>query len=268
MSIISRTAEITKIEDHIRRASVNADAYGPEVAAAGQARLGPAIADIDAALAARGPAAAAETAAWAAVLREDEKSRVRVGIVRDAIWGALGRPHRSHHMTQVFPGGVATYTSGDPRRQPLLMSVLESLIAGCGAPSLTEEQRQGWIADIATARKAFEAALEKHRPTEAPAAIAEAKYRAAVRAGYDQLCSFKRDLETLGLSKAQIFDVIPDGGKTAAKAAKADAGKGDAGKGDEAKGDASANGTNPAGSSNDSGASSTSANAHATSKAA
>jgi len=39
--------------------------------------------------------------------------------------------------------------------------------------------------------------------------------------GHESLRSFKRDLQTLGLSKTQIFEIIPDGTPGASAASKA-----------------------------------------------
>jgi hypothetical protein len=58
----------------------------------------------------------------------------------------------------------------------------------------------------------YAAAVEAHRPTEAAAVVAEAAYRSAVRGGHARLRSFKRDLKNLGLTEAQIHEIIPDAG--------------------------------------------------------
>lgn len=239
--IIANNVDITRIEEHIRRAYRMAIARGGAVAEAALERLGPAVADIDAAASASRPAVEAEATAWAAVLSADERSDVRIGAVRDAMWAALGRPGRSSLLAQVFPGGIATYTEGDPRRQPVLMSLLESRILASPASQWSEEQKKGWAAEIAEVRKPYEQALEKHRPTDAAAFIAKASYRSAVKFGHEGLRAFKRDLLNLGLSKAQIFDIIPDGAPTSASAPKADAPTGDSSPGGSTGAPASSN---------------------------
>jgi hypothetical protein len=45
---------------------------------------------------------------------------------------------------------------------------------------------------------------------EAAANIAEQAYRAAVRTAHSRLGAFKRDLKNLGLTEAQIHEIIPD----------------------------------------------------------
>ena len=225
--IIRSNVDVSRIEEHVRRAYRMAVAREGVVAATALERLAPAVADIDAALAVSRPASEAEAVAWAAVLSEDEKSDVKIGAVRDAMWAALGRPSQNRYLSQVFPGGITTYTKGDPRRQPVLMTLLESRILSCAAPQWSDDQRKAWTAEIATARKAYEDALDKHRPSEAAAFIAAASYRSAVKMGHEALRAFKRDLQNLGLSRAQIFDIIPDGTPAPAPAPKADGAKAD-----------------------------------------
>ena len=218
--IIASTVDITRIDDHVHRAYRMATARGGAIATAATGRLGRAVTDIDAAVAIHRAAVEAESAAWAAVLSEDQKSDVRIGGVRDEMWTALGRPSRNPYLAHVFPGGITTYTEGDPRRQPVLMSLLESRIMSSAAPQWSEEQKAAWAAEIADVRKSYEEALDKHRPTEAAAFIAKATYRSAVKMGHEGLRAFKRDLQNLGLSKAQIFEIIPDGAPTTATAPK------------------------------------------------
>ena len=219
--IIPNNRNAARIDGHLRRTLMTANSRGGEIAAAGQARLGPAIAEIDAALASRQPALDAEAIARTNVATEEHRSKVLIGAIRDAMWNALERPRHNRHLAQVFPDGVATYTDEDPLRLPVFINVLKSRITACAAPLLKDEQRAAWVAQLEDARKALDEVLEVHRPTEALASVTEATYRSAVRRGHEQLRMFKRDLENLGLSRAQIFDIIPDGAP-AVKASKPD----------------------------------------------
>jgi len=220
--ILSATADVTRVEEHIRTALEKATARGGEVAAAATERLGPAVNTIDGAVTLRTAAIKTASAAWSLVLAEDSKADTGIGGVRDAMWNALERPRQSPHMDGVFPGGVGTYTSGDPRGQPLLMQVLSARIMSASAPQWGENKRQGWAAEIESFRIPYADAVEAHRPAEATEIVAEAGYRAAVRAGHTRLVSFKRDLKSLGLTETQIHEIIPDAGagKSAAKGGK------------------------------------------------
>jgi hypothetical protein len=208
--VIGARADVTRIEDHIRRALRAALARGGEIADAANGRLGPAVAGIDSAIALRTSTDNAEATAWAAVLAEDGKSDTAIGAIRDAMWNALGRPRQSPYLDQVFPGGVMTYTAGDPRSQPVLMQILSSRILATSAPQWPQATCAGWAAQIDSLRASYATAVEAHRPTEAAAAVADAAYRSAVRAAHARLQAFKRDLLNLGLTQAQIQDIIPD----------------------------------------------------------
>ncbi len=224
--VISGTADVTRVEDHIRTALEKATARGGDIAAAAAQRLSPAVITIDGAVPLRKAARKASGAAWNLVLAEDAKADAGIGSVRDAMWNALGRPRQSQHMDEVFPGGVGTYTSGDPLGQPLLMQVLQARILSASAPQWSDDKRNGWAAEIEALRVPYAATVEAHQPAEATMVVAEAGYRAAVRAGLARLVSFKRDLKSLGLTETQIHEIIPDAGagKSAARAAKGEGG--------------------------------------------
>lgn len=220
--VINATADVTRVEEHVRAALEKALSRGGDIAAAATERLGPAVTSIDGNVALRKTARKTARAAWNLVLAEDDKADVGIGSVRDAMWNALGRPRQSPTMDEVFPGGVGTYTSGDPRGQPLLMQVLHSRILSASAPQWSEEKRKGWAVEIEALRVPYAAAVEAHRPAEATEIVAEVGYRAAVRTGHSRLVSFKRDLKNLGLTEAQVHEIIPDAGAgKSAKAAKA-----------------------------------------------
>lgn len=220
--VVSGSADVARVEEHIRTAFEKATARGGEVAEAATSRLGPAVIALDGAAPLLASARKTASAAWVLVLAEDTKSDTGIGAVRDAMWNALGRPRQSPHMDEVFPGGVGTYTSGDPRGQPLLMQVLQARILSASAPQWSQGARQGWAAEVEALRLPYAAAVEAHRPAEATETVAEAGYRAAVRSGHTRLVSFKRDLKSLGMTETQIHEIIPDdgAGKSAARAGK------------------------------------------------
>ena len=219
--VIPNNVGLTRIADHICRTLMTATAHGDDVAATARARLATAVANIEAAAAERRATGQAAAAAWARVLAVDARSRVRIGVLRDELWSALGRPRTSPYMLHVFPSGVTLYTAGDPRRRPVLIGILKERLASCPAPALTTEQHQRWAAELEDVRTACEDALDNHRPTAGPAALASSAYRNLVRVGHDQLRIFKRDLQNLSLTKAQIFAIIPDATPTRARVAAA-----------------------------------------------
>jgi len=209
--IISATASVERIAEHIAQAHQNGVARGGEIAEACKNRLETSVQAIENATTLVLAARKAESAAWVIVLATDNDADIAIGGVRDEMWNALGRPRQSPHMDEVFPGGVATYTAGDPRIQPLLMQILHSGILAASAPQWSGAKKAAWAATIEAARAPYETAVNNHRPTEAALTVAEAGYRAAVRAAHARLRNLKRDLKSLGLSETQIHDIIPDG---------------------------------------------------------
>ena len=209
-TIIGSKADVGQIEEHIREAQLNGLARGGDIAAAAEARLGSAIADIDAAAAARKAAVDEAARLRAALMAQDAKTDPGIAVIRDLMWNALGRPRQSTHLDQVFPGGVKTYTGVDPRQKPLLMQVLKSRILACAAPALSPAVRAGWAADVEALRVAHDKAVAALLPAEAAAHVTEVGYRMAARAAQPRLRAFKQDLENLGLSKTHIFEIIPD----------------------------------------------------------
>jgi hypothetical protein len=210
--VISAKAAIERTEGDIRTAFNKATARGGEVAQAAATRLGPSVAAMDSASAVWKASESAENASWEIVLVRDAAADIGIGAVRDAMWSALGRPKQSSAMDEVFPGGIGTYTSGDPIGQPVLMQILQSRILSASAPQWTAQQRQGWVAELEALRVPYAAAVDAHRPAEAALLVAEAGYRAAVRGGHARLRNFKRDLKNLGLTEKQIHEIIPDAG--------------------------------------------------------
>lgn len=207
---ISSAAAVEKVDADIRKTFETAVARGGEVEVAARARLEPCLLVIDTASATYTAARQAEQTAWVVVLANDDKADTGIGDVRDRMWSAIGRSRQSPELNTVFPDGISTYTAGDPTKQPVLMQILRARILAATAPRWTDAMRQGWAAEIEALRAPYQAAVDAHRPLEAALVVAEAGYRAAVRAGHARLTSFKRDLKNLGLTEAQIHEIIPD----------------------------------------------------------
>jgi hypothetical protein len=216
--VISGTADVNRIRDDVRTSLRNAASRGGEIVTAAQSRLGPSVDAMETAAKILETATAAEAAAWSPVLAADDVADTTIGATRDEMYNALGRPKHSPHMDHVYPGGIGTYTAGDPRGQPVLMQVLETRIRSATAPQWPESLRDKWATAVDAARIPLAAAVEAHRPAEAALTVAEAGFRAAVRAAHAKLVAFKRDLKNLGLTETQIHEIIPDRPSSSGKA--------------------------------------------------
>jgi hypothetical protein len=229
--VISSSANLGLIEEHVRRTARAAGARGGEAKKAADLRFPAVLSAIDAAAAARKDAMAAEATAMATVMAEDGRSDNAILTLKNTMWGALDRPRRSAEMDQVFPGGAVIYTSASPARQSMMMQLLSARIMSVQSPRWTAEMRTAWTTEIDALRASFEAALAAHRPTEAAAVLAEAGYRTAVLNAHGMLKAFKRDLRTLGMSEAQIHEIIPDAAASPAAGSRKKPGDGDGGNG-------------------------------------
>lgn len=216
-SVIKPSASLDRIEEDVRTAEQRARERPGPIADAAAARLAPAITVMDSANAILSGAQTAEAAGWTVVSARDGEADIVLGSTRDGMWNALGRVRNHPAMNHTFPGGVGTYTAGDPKGQPVLMQVLQTRIPTAEAPQWTAEMRQGWVADVEAARTPLAAAVDAYRPLDAALTVAEAGRRAAVRSAHSKLVAFKRDLKNLGLTETQIHEIIPDSGDGAPK---------------------------------------------------
>lgn len=223
--VINVSADVDRIAQHVQTTYENALARGGEIAEAAKNRLESSSVAIEKAAEQRKITRKAAAASWALVLGEDGHADALIGSIRDEMWNTLGRPRQSPALDEVFPGGVRIYTAADCRDQPLLMQVLHTRILAASAPQWPEAKRIGWATALETRRTSYATAVDAHRPLEAAETIAEVAYRAAVRTGHARLVSLKRDLKNLGLTEAQIHDIIPDAGKPRGTAAKGEEAK-------------------------------------------
>ena len=217
--VIGPNAKLSRVADHVRRTLITAVARGGEIGKAAEDRLSEAVAKIDAATAMQRTAQEAEAKAWAAVLAEDARSDSAILALRETMWNVLGRPRAGYEMDEVFPGGASVYTAVDPRKQPVLMQILQSRILSSSASRWTEAMRKEWAAQVVALRAPFEAALAAHRPAEAATTVADFSYRSAVRTAHARLRIYKRDLMNIGMTDAQIHEIIPDASATTSGAA-------------------------------------------------
>lgn len=209
-TVVRRDAAASVIAGDVRIAYRRAKKRGGEIGDVAEARLGPAVAAIDASEAILKGAVEAEEAAWEVVLARDYDADLVIGAQRDDIFNVIGRAARHPVMDHIYPGGFRIYTSGDPLQQPVLMQVLESRIRSLDSTLLTADKRAELLAALESVRVPFEAAVEAYRPLNAARTVAEASHRATIRTAHARLTAFKRDLKNLGLTEAQIHDIIPD----------------------------------------------------------
>jgi hypothetical protein len=218
--LISVHASSERIEEHARKTDATARARGGDIAKAAVDRFTSVLAELDVAAAALKAANAAAVITRAAFAAEEARTRNGVVTLRNTMWGVLGRPRHSPEMDQVFPGGAGIYLAGPPTKRPLLMRILASRIRAVVSTRWTADLREEWAKEVDDLRVAYEEALAAHQPADAAETVAEATHRTSALNTHVKLRAFKRDLLTLGLSNAQVHDIIPNGAPAAASTKK------------------------------------------------
>jgi hypothetical protein len=150
-----------------------------------------------------------DDAKHAALLARDEESDLEIGSVCDEMWNAMGRPSQSVDYNLVVNGGKNVWTDGDPAKQPALMGVLAKNIRNSTHPKLAAKKEE-WAKRIEVKAAAQ---AEAAKPTEASYAQVLAltmQRRTLADALQVGLVRFKRDLKNLGMTEAQVHEIIPD----------------------------------------------------------
>jgi hypothetical protein len=208
-SVIARSAAVERIFEAARKALTASRARGAEILALAQTRIEPIITVLGDNEQQLKQARAEDDAKWAALLARDEESDREIGSVCDEIWNAMGRPSQSIDYNLVVNGGKKVWTEGDPTKQPALMAVLAKNIRNSDHPKLAARKEE-WAKRIeAKATAQAEAA----RPTEgsyAQVTTLTMQRRTLADALQVGLVRFKRDLKNLGMTEAQVHEIIPD----------------------------------------------------------
>jgi hypothetical protein len=125
------------------------------------------------------------------------------------MWNAMGRPKQSIDYDLIVNGGKNVWTDGDPVKQPFLMAVLAKNILNSNHPKLAAKKEE-WAQRIEVKAAAQ---AEAAKPTEASYARVTGltmQRRTLADALQVGLVRFKRDLKNLGMTEAQVHEIIPD----------------------------------------------------------
>ncbi|MFT3772880.1 MAG: hypothetical protein QM820_46435 [Minicystis sp.] len=143
------------------------------------------------------------------LLSLDAASDLEIGAVLDEVWNALGRPASSVEYTLIAGRGKAQWTDGDPRQQPMLMTILASRLRQSTAFAL-QDGKDGWAKRIEAKATAQQKVATNLQAAEAKLGVSTGIARGVADLVQVALARFKRDLQNLGMTEAQIHDVIPD----------------------------------------------------------
>jgi hypothetical protein len=126
----------------------------------------------------------------------------------DEAWNALGRPASSIEYTLIAGRGKSQWTDGDPRLQPILMTILAARFRQSTAAVL-QAGKEGWAQRVEAKAADQLGAATKLQAAEATLMGATGIARGVADLAQVALARFKRDLTNAGLTEAQIHDIIP-----------------------------------------------------------
>lgn len=209
--VVHRNASIERVETVIRVTNARAVARGGDVAAAAAVRLTPVLAVMLAGQGVLDVAKAALEAATGVWIAADLAARAAVGATLDAMWNALGRPRQHAAFDAVFPGGIALYTDAPREQRPTVLRAIAARITAATDARWPEALRTTWAAALDAVHGPLVSATSSMDDAEGAFRVATTSHDTAVRStALRNLVAFKRDLKTLGMTEAQVGEIIPD----------------------------------------------------------
>jgi hypothetical protein len=121
----------------------------------------------------------------------------------------MGRPSQSIDYDIIVSGGKNVWTDGDPAKQPHLMTVLAANIRNSKHPKLADK-KEAWAQRIEVKAAAQAEAARPAEVSHAQVTTLAMQRRTLADAVQLALTRFKRDLKNLGMTEAQVHEIIPD----------------------------------------------------------
>jgi hypothetical protein len=207
--VVTRSASTTRIKEAVLKALNNARARGGEIQSVAEARLGEPASALETNEVQLNQARAKDDTFHAALMARDEESDLEIKAICDELWNALGRPGQSVDYDIIVAGGPRVWTDGDPVKQPHLMAVLATNIRNTKHPKLVE-RKDGWATRIEQKAAAQSEAAAPTSAAYAQVAVLGMQRRTLADTAQVALTRLKRDLKNLGMTEAQVHEIIPD----------------------------------------------------------
>jgi hypothetical protein len=207
--VISRNAGTDRIIDVISKTVTRANANGDEIQSLTAGRLSAiltALRTIDQQLQ---QAISNSDVLHATLMARDGESDLEIGAVVDEIWNTLGRPAQSVDYDLIVGAGKKAWTDGDPIKQHHAMAVLATNIRNTNSQKLADK-KEAWANRIEQ-KAAVQA--QAAAPIDAADSLVKTlnmQRRALAETGQVSLTRLKRDLKNLGMTEAQVHEIIPD----------------------------------------------------------
>ena len=211
--VISRNASIERIHEAASKALALALARGSDIQALAEARITPVITALGDNEQKLNQARAEDDALHAALMARDNESDLEIGSVCDEIWNAMGRPSQSIDYDMIVSGGKNVWTDGDPANQHYVMGVLAANIRNSKHPKLVDK-KEAWAKRIEEKAAAQAEAARPAEVSHAKVTTLTMQRRTLADAVQLGLTRFKRDLKNMGMTEAQVHEIIPDAPST------------------------------------------------------
>lgn len=210
--VIRKGAAVDDIIADVRTTLGRASAKGDPWKAHAEERLKPTVVLLETVEQKRRDAMEALEPLLAAIEVQDEKADLLLEKVSDDIWNALGRPAFDPHLSILFPGGIAYYAEGRNEDQPDRMELLVELLEAGIHPKLSQDLADAVAERVSAEARAYRAKVEAARTPKARVDLLSQVKAALARSGQVALANLKRAYLALGMSDAEIHEVIPDRG--------------------------------------------------------
>jgi hypothetical protein len=208
-SIIARNAAASRIADDVSKTVTCADARGGDIQTLTQARfsvLYPALTAIEQQYS---QACTANELLHATLMARDNESDLTIGAICDEVYNTLGRVSVSVDYKLIFGSGKKAWTDGDPVQQPQLMQVLAANIRQTNNAKLAD-RKEDWAVRIEQKAAAQAKAAEPLAAADAQVTKLKMQRRTLANAAQVALVRLKRDFKNIGMTEAQIHEIIPD----------------------------------------------------------
>jgi hypothetical protein len=208
-SNVTRSASVARIKDSGEKTMAAATARGGEVLDLAQKHVASILGLLVTCEQQLKQACTDDDLQHATLLARDNESDLEIGAVCNEIWNAMGRPKQSIDYDLIVNGGKSVWTDGDPAKQPALMSLLAQNIRGSQHPKVADK-KEDWAKRIEAKAAAQAEAAKPSEASYARVTFLTMQRRTLADALQVALVRLKRDMKNLGMTEAQVHEIIPD----------------------------------------------------------
>jgi hypothetical protein len=208
--VIAKTAAVGDIVEDLRTTLSNATARGGSLLADAERFLAEVLQLVDEVGLQQASLEAAVEPLEAAVSAADSNADDLLAALYDETLTAAGRPGSDPFLTLLYPHGSSAYTEGPTSEQPERMRLLANLLERRIHPDIPETRLPDMIRSIRDAADQLQAAVVAAQGPAIQLEMLEKMYAVLARSGQIQLARLKKYWKALGMSEADIHELVPD----------------------------------------------------------